>query len=61
MSVREEDVITASSAGSLLWAKEILECLSIYTKKVIDSWYRYFSTGNPECYMELLNALEARK
>lgn len=61
MSVRDENLITASSAGSLLWAKEILECLSIYSNEVIDAWYRYFSTGKPECFMELLNAFETSK
>lgn len=60
MSVRDETVITASSAGSLLWAKDIMECLSIYSKEVIDAWYRYFSTGNPECFMELISALQAK-
>lgn len=60
MSVRDETVITASSAGSLLWAKDIMECLSIYSKEVIDAWYRYFSTGNPECFMELLNAFQTK-
>lgn len=60
MSVRDETVITSSSAGSLLWAKDIMECLSIYSEEVIDAWYRYFSTGNPECFMELLNAFQTK-
>jgi hypothetical protein len=56
MAVRDGNVITASSAGGLLWAKLILECLSIYSKEVMDAWYGYFSTGRIEYFMDLMQA-----
>ena len=56
MAARDGNVITASSAGGLLWAKYILESLNIYSKEVIDAWYGYFSTGRMEYFMELMEA-----
>lgn len=61
MAVRDGNVITASSAGGLLWAKLILECLSIYRKEVIDAWYGYFSTGRLEYFMDLMEASQNEK
>jgi len=56
MAARDGNVITASSAGGLLWARYILESLNIYSKEVIDAWYGYFSTGRMEYFMELMEA-----
>ncbi len=49
----DRNLITASSAGSLLWAKLILESLDLYTPEIILSWYNYFLTGEPKFYNEL--------
>jgi putative intracellular protease/amidase len=61
MAARDGNVITASSAGGLLWAKYILESLNIYSKEVIDAWYGYFSTGKLEYFMELMEASQNQK
>ncbi len=49
----DRNLVTASSAGSLLWAKLILESLDLYTPEIILSWYNYFLTGEPKFYNEL--------
>ncbi|MBU5307935.1 DJ-1/PfpI family protein [Clostridioides mangenotii] len=48
LSVTDRNLITSSSAGSLLWAKQIVEYLEILPSVMIEPWYNYFSTGNPE-------------
>ncbi|MDV0442816.1 DJ-1/PfpI family protein [Methanorbis rubei] len=52
------NIITASVAGALLWAKKIIEHLELYPQPVIEAWYRYFQTGDPNCYLELIAATE---
>lgn len=51
---RDKNLITANSASGLLWAKEILAYLNVYSKEMLDLWYLYFSTGDSQYYMKLL-------
>ncbi len=57
VAVSDKNLITASSAGSLLWAKYIIEKLDLYSSETIAAWYKYFSTGNPQYYGELVASL----
>ena len=57
LAVSDNNLITASSAGSLLWAKYIIEKLNLYLTTTIEAWYRYFSTGDPKYYGQLLASL----
>lgn len=57
LAVSDNNLITASSAGSLLWAKYIIEKLDLYSATTIEAWYRYFSTGDPQYYGQLLASL----
>ena len=57
-SVSEKNIITASSTGALLWAKQILARLDVFDEKVLESWYAYFGTGEPHYYFALMNSLE---
>ncbi len=50
----DSNLITASSAGGLLWARYIIEYLGMYTPEIIESWYNYFLTGDVQYYTELL-------
>ncbi len=50
----DSNLITASSAGGLLWARYIIEYLGMYTPEIIESWYNYFLTGDGQYYTELL-------
>ena len=57
LAVSDNNLITASSVGSLLWAKYIIEKLDLYSATTIEAWYRYFSTGDPKYYGQLLASL----
>ncbi|MFV3010984.1 DJ-1/PfpI family protein [Clostridium botulinum] len=49
------NLITASSAGGLLWAKHIIQYLNVFPCDVIESWYNYYSTGDPKYFTELIS------
>ncbi|NFL54482.1 glutamine amidotransferase [Clostridium botulinum] len=49
------NLITASSAGGLLWAKHIIQYLNVFPCDIIESWYNYYSTGDPKYFTELIS------
>lgn len=56
-SVADGNLITASSTGALLWAKQIIEHLGVFSPNTLDAWYEYFSTGKPEHFFALMQTL----
>ncbi|MGI6110478.1 MAG: DJ-1/PfpI family protein, partial [Eubacteriaceae bacterium] len=56
-SVMDHNLITASSTGGLLWAKQILERLDVFRPDTLEAWYEYFSTGKPESFYALMETL----
>lgn len=56
-SVTDNNLITASSTGALLWAKQIIEHLGVFESNTLESWYEYFSTGEPEHFFALMQTL----
>ena len=58
IAVQDGKLITASSAGSLLCAKLIVEELVLYSKDTVEAWFNYFSTGDPKYYIEMMSSLE---
>lgn len=56
-SVADNNLITASSTGALLWAKQIIEQLGVFQSNTLESWYEYFSTGEPKHFFELMQTL----
>jgi putative intracellular protease/amidase len=56
-SVVDNNLITASSTGALLWAKQIIEHLGVFQSNTLESWYDYFSTGKPEHFFALMQTL----
>ena len=56
-SVSENNLITAGSAGGLLWAKQIIERLGVFEANTLEAWYDYFSTGKPEHFFALMKTL----
>lgn len=56
-SVMDNNLITASSTGALLWAKQIIERLGVFEANTLEAWYEYFSTGAPESFFALLQSL----
>ncbi|NFB54986.1 glutamine amidotransferase [Clostridium botulinum] len=49
------NLITSSSAGGLLWAKHIIQYLNVFPCDIIESWYNYYSTGDPKYFTELIS------
>lgn len=56
-SVRDENLITASATGSLLWAKQIIELLDVFDSKTLEAWHAYFSTGKAEHFFKLMQSM----
>lgn len=56
-SVADNNLITASSTGALLWAKQIIERLGVFEANTLEAWYDYFSTGKPEHFFALMQSL----
>ncbi len=57
LSVKDNNLITAGSAGALLWAKQIIERLGIFEANTLEAWYDYFNTGKPEYFFALMQTL----
>lgn len=58
-SVAGGNLITASSTGCLLWAKQIIEYLDVFQADTLEAWYNYFSTGEAEHFYALMQSLPA--
>lgn len=56
-SVADQNLITAGSAGGLLWGKQIIEHLGVFQSDTLEAWYNYFSTGKPEHFFALMQTL----
>lgn len=58
-SVTDNNLITASSTGALLWAKQIIKHLGVFETKTLEAWYDYFNTGKPEHFFALMQTLSS--
>lgn len=56
-SVADRNLITASSTGGLLWAKQIIERLDVFQHNTLEAWYAYFSTGEAQHFFTLMQTL----
>lgn len=56
-SVADNNLITASSTGSLLWAKQIIEHLDVFQSNTLEYWYEYFRAGEPSHFFSLMQSL----
>ena len=56
-SVADNNLITASSTGALLWAKQIIGHLGVFQSNTLEAWYDYFSTGEPKHFYALMHTL----
>jgi putative intracellular protease/amidase len=57
LSVADHNLITAGSAGALLWAKQIIGHLGVFQSDTLEVWYEYFSTGKPDRFFSLMQTL----
>ena len=56
-SVADHNLITASSTGALLWAKQIIERVDVFQHSTLEAWYAYFSTGEAQHFFALMQTL----
>ncbi|WP_338157068.1 DJ-1/PfpI family protein [Inconstantimicrobium porci] len=56
-SVADNNLITAGSAGALLWSKQIIEYLGVFQSNTLEYWYQYFSTGDSKHFFALMQSL----
>lgn len=56
-SVADHNLITASSTGALLWAKQIIERLEVFESDTLEAWYNYFSSGKEQHFFALMQTL----
>lgn len=56
-AVDDRGVITASVTAALEFAKLVLARLGIFSTRALEAWYGLYKTGNPACYVELMEAL----
>lgn len=57
-AVTDGNLITAGCTGALLWAKQIIEHLDIFSQDTLEAWYDYFGTGKAESFYALMNTLQ---
>lgn len=57
-AMRDGNLITAGSTGGLLMAKLILEYLDVFRADTLESWYAYFSTGDPQAFFSMMQSLQ---
>ncbi|EOH91136.1 type 1 glutamine amidotransferase family protein [Enterococcus pallens] len=60
-STADDNLITASSTGSLLWAKQIIQQLDVFQPDTLEAWYDYFSTGKSEHFYALMQTLPSQE
>lgn len=58
VAVSDANVITASSAGSLLWARYILDQLELFPPETVHSWFQYFATGDANYFGAMMSTLQ---
>lgn len=57
----DNNLITASSTGGLLWAKQLIQRLDVFQADTLEAWYDYFSTGKSEHFYALMQTLPAQE
>ncbi|MGG3887525.1 DJ-1/PfpI family protein [Metabacillus fastidiosus] len=57
-AVADGNLITASSAGGLLFARNILAKLGVFSEDTLEAWYNYFNTGDSKYFYSLMQTLE---
>lgn len=57
-SVTDNNLITASGTGALLWTKQIIERVGVFHANTLESWYEYFRTGEANHFFTLIQTLD---
>jgi putative intracellular protease/amidase len=56
-AVAADKLITASSTGTLLWTKLIIEHLDVFEADTLNFWYKFFDTGKSDYFFKLMQTL----
>lgn len=56
-AVSDGNLITASSAGALQFARYILQRLEVFSEEALEAWYSYFDTGEAKYFFALMSVL----
>ncbi|MBA3869299.1 MAG: glutamine amidotransferase, partial [Anaerolineae bacterium] len=56
-AVADGNLITASSAGGLLFARYILASLDVFSDDTLEAWYKYYETGDGKYFYTLMQTL----
>ena len=56
-AVSDSNLITASSAGPLQFARHILQRLGVFSDEALEAWYNYFNTGEIKYFFALMSAV----
>ena len=56
-SVADNNLITASGTGNLLWTKQIIQCLNVFEAETLEAWYSYYRTGEAKYFYTLMQTL----
>ena len=60
-SVSDGSLITAGATGALMWTKQILERLDVFSPDTLRAWYDYFSTGEAQSFFALMQSLPSAR
>lgn len=56
-AVKANNLITASAAGSQLFARYVFEYLEVFSDETLQAWCDYFESGDPKHFFTLLKTL----
>ena len=60
-AVSDGSLITAGATGALMWTKQILERLDVFSPDTLRAWYDYFSTGEAQSFFALMQSLPSAR
>ena len=58
LAVRDGNLITAAATGALEMTRLILEYLDVFGADTLEHWYAYFSTGNADEFLAMMQSLQ---
>lgn len=59
-AVADGNLITASAAGGLLFARHVLARLDVFSSETLEAWYQYYQTGEEKYFHAMMQTLPQR-
>lgn len=57
-SCRDKNLITASVAGGIEFARDVASALELHSAEYLDAWYKFYTTGEPKYFTEMMAVKE---